>query len=381
MNNEIAHVYFSPFLLESRAERAARCALDGKLTETVSFVGYWRDGLAERETNSDGVEIIRIKQSGFDRLPRLAGRIAEWFFWVPAVIGMLKQRNPKIIQCHSLASLPACVMAKRRTGAKLLYDAHELETERGGWSWPQRFVAKLIERTLIRSVDATVVVSSSIENWYKKAYPGLNVQLVRNIPEYHSTALTIEKDLRREIGISESSILFTYVGALGEGRGIRLLLKAFEKVAADRHIAFVGYGELVREINDAAARLKNVHFHESVRPEQVVPFIRTADIGCCLIENIGLSYMYALPNKLFEYRHAGLAVVAFPWADMAQFVNDYDCGWTVEPSVAAITDLFNGLSRQDVARAKQGLPPQDWAAERQKLASIYSALSGSSGAG
>ena len=45
-----------------------------------------------------------------------------------------KKLNPQIIHCHDTPVLPLGLALKFATGAKIIYDAHELESERNGLS-------------------------------------------------------------------------------------------------------------------------------------------------------------------------------------------------------------------------------------------------------
>ena len=57
---------------------------------------------------------------------------------------------------------------------------------------------------------------------------------------------------------------------------------------------------------------------------------KQADLGISLEENIGLSYKFALPNKLFDYIHAKVPVLVSSLPEMKAIVKNYDIGEVLE---------------------------------------------------
>jgi glycosyltransferase involved in cell wall biosynthesis len=68
-----------------------------------------------------------------------------------------------------------------------------------------------------------------------------------------------------------------------------------------------------------------VHVLPMVPPEEVVPFIREADVGVNPLARYPGGDI-ALPNKLFEYLHAGLPMVVSDSPTMADFVRRHGLG-------------------------------------------------------
>lgn len=54
------------------------------------------------------------------------------------VVPMIISANPRVIHCHDTVMLPAAVMAKIFCRASLIYDAHELESDRNGLTAVQK---------------------------------------------------------------------------------------------------------------------------------------------------------------------------------------------------------------------------------------------------
>ena len=59
---------------------------------------------------------------------------------------------------------------------------------------------------------------------------------------------------------------------------------------------------------------------------RIVDTIAQYDIGLFLLSPANFNYYHALPNKLFEFVQARLAVAIGPSPEMARIVNDHDLG-------------------------------------------------------
>ncbi|MDA9003868.1 hypothetical protein N9J26_00080 [bacterium] len=78
--------------------------------------------------------------------------------------------KPNIIHCHDTLVLPLGVILKTFTRSSLIYDAHELESDRNGLTKFQGKLTKLVEKLCWPSITALIVVSSSIESWYLREF-------------------------------------------------------------------------------------------------------------------------------------------------------------------------------------------------------------------
>jgi glycosyltransferase involved in cell wall biosynthesis len=290
-------------------------------------------------------------------------------------------REPVLcVNCHSLSVLILGVFFKRLRHVKVIYDTHELETETQLTTGIRRPLAKLLERGLIRHVNATIVVNDSIAEWYQRKYQLANVHTVRNIPDTRMMDLSAPYDLRDRFDIPAEGILYIYNGILAEGRGIDILMKVFSQLGMTSHIVFMGFGPFEAWIKDCCQRYGNIHFHPAVKPNEIIAYTRTADIGVSLIEDVSLSYRYCLPNKVFEYILGGLPILVSDLPEMGRLVKRYECGWKVAADekalMAAIAGISTGEMRQKRANVLQCQKHFSWSQEEKKLFSVYFSESG-----
>jgi sulfite reductase beta subunit-like hemoprotein len=82
---------------------------------------------------------------------------------------------------------------------------------------------------------------------------------------------------------------------------------------------------------------------------------------------------FSMPNKLFEYIGAGLAVAVSPGADLRAIVESYDVGVvSADAGAEASAAAINSLTPERVAgfrqAARQAARTLCWEVEREKLA-------------
>ena len=62
----------------------------------------------------------------------------------------------------------------------------------------------------------------------------------------------------------------------------------------------------------------------------MLSYTKQADVGLLLERSLGLSFTYALPNKLFDYIHAGLPIIASPLVEVKRIMDENEMGVIIE---------------------------------------------------
>ena len=248
--------------------------------------------------------------------------------------------NFDIIHCHDLNTLQFGVRAKflKPHKLKLIYDAHEYETQRNGlkgWWWTY---VKLKERFLIKFCDRVITVSDTIADEYVRLYGIEKPAVIFNCPILR-TEEVLKKDLFREyFNIPSTKKVYLYQGYLYPGRGIEVVLDAFDQLnLEDGVLVLMGEGTLTNYIKEHDKYGKSVFVHPFVSGDVLLGYTSSADCGIAFIEDISLSDRYCLPNKLFEYIAAGLPVISSGLPDLKEFVKSNQVG------VAAPTNDVSGF--------------------------------------
>ena len=322
------HLYPSLFQNESRILREATSLARLGLFDRIDLVGIGQDGLQEIEDAGNGIRIVRIGQREGKRERGLARKVIDTAAWTAAVYRRYGIAELACINCHSVATLPLGAMLKRATGAKVIYDAHELETEANGLHGLRKSLTKHVERRLIRVADHCIFVGNAIDEWYTKAYGLSDTTVLYNCPTRQE--IPQSDYFRTTFSIPPERAIFLYQGLLGEGRGIRLLVDALVPLADRADLVIMGYGPLEEWVRSQAARHANIHFHEAVPPHRLLGFTAAADFGLSVLEPTSMSYNYCMPNKLFEYVMARRPVLVSPLVEQRKFVLSHGVGEVAE---------------------------------------------------
>lgn len=290
--------------------------------------------------------------------------------------------RPRIIHVHDTYPLPVAVLLKIFARADIIYDAHELESDRSGLSRAESTATYIVERCLWHFVRAYITVSPSIDAWYRSTLGEKTSAVVLNTPSLPPSNVTSAvvrgaDCLRTRFGIPEEAWIFMYVGLLDEGRGIELYLDVFEGM--DRaHLVFLGYGNYERMIADRSAACSNIHLHPAVPHEQVVEVVRGADVGLCMVEKVSLSDYFCLPNKLFEYCFSGVPVIASAFPDITAMVERYQLGICSEGTPDSLRGAIEAFCRRPmpVQVDPATLAPISWGAQEEILRGLYRRILG-----
>jgi len=376
------HISLNRLSNASRILREVHTVMDSNAFQKCIIVALWSSGLDDFEKISGNIEIYRIRLKT-RKLPKsIIFQPIKYIELMFILFVKFSKDDIKVVNSHSVDALPIGIMFKMLKRAKLIYDAHELETETHGLHGLRKRISKTTERACVRFIDRIIVVSDSIKEWYEKEYGLRNVYTVKNFSYMKWSSNEISTILKEKFGIDTSHILFIYQGKFTGGRGIEALLNAFSRLESNKHIVFMGYGELQERIISFANHNSNIHFQLAVSPEQVNSYTKSADVGINLTDNSCLSRYYALSNKLFEYLSSGLPVIVSDFPERARIIDTFHCGWKIRVhnfvESSPIYDLIHSLTKDEIAKMKVGAAKLKnefvWEREEDKLLDIYRSL-------
>ena len=287
--------------------------------------------------------------------------------------------RPDIVHAHDLICLPAGHRAAQITGARLIYDAHELELHRNPpLTFFMRFLVGRIERKHGRRADAVITVGRLVGQELAKHLKRTDIDVIYNAPVIEPCANNIRKDLRLDAATS----LVIYVGKVTEGRGVKMFLELMPQFP-DVVFAAVGPSDPRSKAKLEASALRHgladrFHILPPVPPAQVVDYIRGADVGIISVEPVTLSYRYCMPNKLFEMSFADIPILSNELDEIAEFLAELGNGTTVDferrerihySLAKLLTERQNyKLSEQSRLRLQQAY---SWEVQAAKLCAIY----------
>lgn len=283
--------------------------------------------------------------------------------------------KPTIIHVNDWYVLPIACLIKRSSKIKIIYDAHELESETNGITNDMRRMVNYIEKSCWKKIDYFITVSPSILEWYKRRYKIENAEIVLNSPQIDKKiGSTKSRYFREEFKISDEKRIFLYLGNLERGRGIHEILQVFSTINQNYVVVFMGTGSLENEISEYSEKHHNIFLHKPVTHNRVTEVASSADYGICLIENVSLSNFYCLPNKLFENIFAGLPVITSNFPDMSQIVTKFSVGICAENNSESLRKAVLRMPEvhfDEKSFSINHLSELSWSSQARKLESIY----------
>jgi glycosyltransferase involved in cell wall biosynthesis len=227
---------------------------------------------------------------------------------------------PAVVYCHDLYSLQAGVLLKRRFGARLIYDSHEYYP----YQYPYRSctaVLRAYESVLVRHVDVYITVSPQLAAELRRLY---NVPAVHAIPNVEPVPVPRPCVMASPItSLAQGRLRLLFQGAFAEGRGLEEVLRAWTEVDGARAALFLRgpdgeWRDRLEHLADTLGVLgRSVYFVPPVLEKDLIGAAQEADVGLIPYTSDWLSYRFACPNKLSQYLHAGIAVLAnrIPFVD------------------------------------------------------------------
>lgn len=373
MNN--LHISLTEFRNESRVIKETASLQRSRLFQQVYVAALHANDLDLRKRLSSGVQAQRFALSSRKLGASSFAHAAKYLEYGLQVFFRYRQHSVGVVNVHCLALLPMGWMLAKVWSAKLVYDAHELETETTGLQGRQQTLLKKLERWMIKRCDLIIVVSESIADWYRDEYAIVRPTVVLNAPPLFSAAH--HDKFRQQFAIRPEQKIVLYQGLLAPGRGVELLIDAFEQRSDQRFVlVFMGYGPLEAEVQESANRCSIVYYHPAVQPDELLTYTSSADLGASLIEAVCLSNYYCMPNKIFEYMMAGLPVLVSNTKDVADLVSAEQTGVVVETMTAdavnaALDELPTARFETLSDNAKKTAREHAWEVQERKLLAAY----------
>ena len=265
---------------------------------------------------------------------------------------------------------------------KLVYDSHELFTE-----VPELinrpFVKNFwlaIEKRILPNIKNCYTVNTEIAQIYSSTY-NIPVKVIRNIAPKYKTIDDLTDFSRKIKGTKKMLIL--------QGTGINIDRGAEEVVDAMQYLDniilyIIGSGDVFEILKE---KISVLNLQEKVIILNKMPYLKLmkytqiADLGLSLDKNTCLNYELSLPNKIFDYIHAGTPLLVSDRKIVSKIVIKNNIGRVINThNPKQIANCISSIFKNDKEYAiwcknlNSAAQLFNWEKESVKLKSIYSNL-------
>lgn len=267
-----------------------------------------------------------------------------------------------------LDTILPCLYISKWKKIPRIYDAHELFTEMKEVVTRPRIQKTWlnIEKKAVPQFKWGYTVSNGIADIFKQRY-GVSYQTIRNVP------------ILKEYVIKSDKKLLLYQGAVNEARGFEILIPAMKQI--DAKLVICGDGNYMDQLKKLIVDHELTHKIElkgMIPPEELQQVASTSYIGIGIAEPVGLNQLLALPNKFFDYIHAGLPQIAPDFPEYRKINSEMEVAVLLTDfSVAGVAAAVNQLLQNDVlykslaANCLSAREVFNWQQEEKKLIAFY----------
>ncbi|MFN0082322.1 MAG: glycosyltransferase [Ferruginibacter sp.] len=224
--------------------------------------------------------------------------------------------------------IPNYIISKLRR-KKLIYDTHEYFTgvPELKHSHLKRKIWKFFENWIFPKLKTVYTVNNSVRDKYAEEY-GNKIAVVRNVPVTENVI-----PIAKPENWKNKIILMLQGAGINEGRGGIELLEAMKYLPENYLLVFIGGGNQWEHIKKKRIEWElagKVDMIEKLPPSKLKKYTSLATIAFSLDSFHDLNCRYNLPNKIFDYMHAGVPVIATAIPEVKYIVEKYNCGICVD---------------------------------------------------
>lgn len=262
-------------------------------------------------------------------------------------------------------------------GKKIFYDTHEYFTgvpELTASPLKKR-IWKFFEDSIFPRLPVVYTVNDSVKQKYWAQY-GNDITVVRNLP-----VTTDVSPVPLPAGWEGQVILLMQGVGINPGRGGLELLEALRFLPAHFRLVYIGGGTQWQTLLHKRREWNLEHRVDmigKIPPAELKRYTPRATLGFSLDGFENDNYLFNLPNKIFDYIHAGVPVVATAIPEVKRIIEQYECGIcldSLEPQYMAtqIIRLMNDKQQYEQFKNNTHLAAKElcWEKEESKLIALY----------
>jgi glycosyltransferase involved in cell wall biosynthesis len=271
-------------------------------------------------------------------------------------------KKADVLWSNDLDTLLPNFIISRLKNAKLVYDSHEYFTE-SVIKKTSKKIWEFLERILFPHLKNVITVNNSIKEIYEKQYK-VPVTVIRNVPYQLVQRSSVAKPLLP----ANKKILVMQGNGLNENRGAEEAVLTMQYLPDEFMLYFIGGGTIINDLKQTTDELKLNHkiiFIDLLPYTEMMEYTRQCFLGL-IFEKIDTmdEHRFSLPNKFFDYIHAGVPVLSSKAVEIEAIMKKYNIGAFIESfDPAAIAkaiidilmkkEMYNQWKQNTVAAARE----------------------------
>lgn len=287
----------------------------------------------------------------------------EKFYWheyLKTLAGILKAQKFDRVIANDIDTLPLALSL----GTKVYFDAHEYHPQEWDslkWKLLYKKYKIYLCKKYIPKADSFSTVNESLANEYKK-FIGRKPEVVTNASNYQDLKPT-------EIS---NPIKLIHHGAAIPERKIENMIRMMEYLPG--HVLYLMLTPFDKNYYDFLVdmRSERVIFIPAVSPSEVCKTLNQFDIGIYILPPTNFNNINALPNKIFDFIQARLAIAVSANPEMARVVNQNNLGAVAEGY--STLSLVRAINRMRPDKIMQYKNASDKAAKELSAEQNYSLI-------
>jgi glycosyltransferase involved in cell wall biosynthesis len=286
-----------------------------------------------------------------------------------------------LVVSNDLDTLSAAYLAAKIRNKKIIYDTHEYFTETPELvNRPKvQKIWKSIEKIIFPKLKTVITVNDSIAKLYENEY-GTMLHVIRNIP----ANFTIEASNKQQLELPvDKKILIIQGAGINIDRGAEEACEAMKYL--DGFVLLIaGSGDVIPQLKKMVAEQnmeEKIIFRDRMDYKLLRQYTQLCDLGLAIDKNTNINYLYSLPNKLFDYLHAGIPVLSSGLPEIRKIIDEFQVGYHLEnhdPQHIAqtIKTIFSDMPLYQINKENTLIASRElnWESEEKKLLNIFRAF-------
>ena len=265
----------------------------------------------------------------------------------------------------------------------LIYDSHEIfcEVPELQASLSKKRIWEKSENWIVPKLNYCITVNQSIATYFTNKYK-VPFIFVRNIPNYAPIQnLKSRADLKLP---TDKKIIILQGAGINMQRGAEELVEAFQYLDDNYLLLIIGSGDVIQQLKQNVVNFKlqnKVNFIDKIPASELRHYTMNSDLGVTIDKDSNMNYHFSLPNKVFDYIHAGIPILATKLPEIETIINTYNIGTFIENHQPQyIAEKINNYLTSDYYlvckhNTKKAANENNWQTEKQKLIKLINEIS------